>query len=196
MFETAELRRLVHNLIRIGTVRDVEGPRARVRVGENLTTWLPWCTTRAGGDAVWDSISSGEQVLVLCPSGDLAQAVICFSLYQTAHPAPDDRPGLYLRTFSDGTRLSYDKDGHVLKAALCPGGTANIAAPGGTVWSGPVTFRDAVHCDDSITAGGDLTAAGQVSDGVSAMRDMRDIYDGHGHTPGASSPPTAKMGGA
>ena len=51
-----ELLRLIHNLIRLGTIAEVDHARARVRVqsGELLTNWLPWIEARAGTTRDWD----------------------------------------------------------------------------------------------------------------------------------------------
>ena len=46
----SELLRLILNLIRFGTIADIDhdAQRVRVLVGKNTTTWRPWITFRAG----------------------------------------------------------------------------------------------------------------------------------------------------
>lgn len=58
-----ELLRLVHNLIRLGTIAEVDHSHAQVRVqsGELLTNWLPWLEARAGTTRTWSAPTVGEQ---------------------------------------------------------------------------------------------------------------------------------------
>lgn len=46
--DQSELLRLILNLIRFGTIADInhDTQRVRVKVGENTTTWRPWITLR------------------------------------------------------------------------------------------------------------------------------------------------------
>ncbi|WP_161781493.1 phage baseplate assembly protein V [Janthinobacterium lividum] len=47
--DLSDLLRLLQNLIRLGTVAEVNGAKARVRLKPTLTTeWLNWATRRAG----------------------------------------------------------------------------------------------------------------------------------------------------
>jgi phage baseplate assembly protein V len=116
MNNTAELLRLINNLVRLGTIAEVDHDAARVRVqiGELLTAWLPWLEARAGTTRTWSPPTVGEQVVVLSPGGDLAAAVVLTGLYQDAHPAPSDDENLIGRWYPDGTRIEYDHDAHRL----------------------------------------------------------------------------------
>ncbi|MDC8802562.1 phage baseplate assembly protein V [Halomonas pacifica] len=106
----AELLRLIHNLIRLGTVAEVDhaAARCRVQVGEILTGWLPWLELRAGTTRDWDPPTLGEQVLVLSPGGEPAAGIVVTGLYQAAHPAPADSPNLQRRLYPDGTRQQHN----------------------------------------------------------------------------------------
>ena len=77
MNSLAELARLIENLIRLGTVAEVqvEPPRVRVKTGNVTTAWRPWFALRAGEDREWDPPTVGEQVILFSPSGNLAQGV-------------------------------------------------------------------------------------------------------------------------
>jgi phage baseplate assembly protein V len=56
----SENTQLLHNLIRSGTVVQIAGGRARVRLSPKLTTaWLRWVTHRAGDARTWWSPSVG-----------------------------------------------------------------------------------------------------------------------------------------
>lgn len=112
MNNAAELLRLIENLIRIGTVAEVDHARARLRVksGGLLTAWLPWAAGRAGETRDWNPPTIGEQVLVFSPGGDTASGVVMTGLFQSAHPAPSDASGIIGRWYPDGTRIEYDHE--------------------------------------------------------------------------------------
>ena len=77
MTNIAALSRLLENLIRFGTVAEVQmqPPRVRVKTGDLLTAWLPWIALRAGLDKDWDPPTENEQVILFSPSGQLANGV-------------------------------------------------------------------------------------------------------------------------
>lgn len=114
----ADLLRMLHNLVRLGSVEEVDHARsrARVRMGNLLTDWLPVMTARAGGDRTWWHLDAGEQVLVLSPGGDLAHGLVLGSLYQSDHPAPSDDPDLHRTEYKDGTVIEYHRADHRLRA--------------------------------------------------------------------------------
>ena len=171
-FDITELNRRVANLLTLGTVIDADYGQARVRVqiGEIATTWLPWMTRRAGGDSDWWAPEIGEQVMVLSPSGELAQGIVLLSLYSDAHPAPVNEPTQHHSRYADGAVLEYDRKTHHLKAQLPAGATAEVIADGGVTIVGDV----------SVT--GHITASGDISDHTRSMQAGRDIYNGHDHT--------------
>lgn len=108
----AEAFRLINNLIRIGTIAEVDHVRARARVkaGDNLTGWRPWLTLRAGTTVDWDPPTVGEQVVLFSPAGDLAQAIILTGLFR--QNAPSTSADEYKRVYPDGSEITYD---HVKK---------------------------------------------------------------------------------
>lgn len=105
-----ELYRLLHNLVRIGTVSDVDHERQRVRVvtSGNVTDWIRWGEARAGDARTWWPLSVGEQVLIVAPGGDLATAVVACRLYSAAHPAPGSRAKTHITVYPDGASETYD----------------------------------------------------------------------------------------
>ena len=119
-FDQAELSRLVANLIRVGTVSDVDYAKARIRVqiAEIKTDWLPWIEARAGGDVSWWAPETGEQVMVLSPGGDTAQAVALPALFRAAAPPPADTADKRKVTFADGASVEYDRAAHLLTVDL------------------------------------------------------------------------------
>ncbi|EJW0628544.1 phage baseplate assembly protein V [Escherichia coli] len=78
---SAELMRLLSNIIRTGIISEVDEKSwcVRVRSGELETGWLRWNTTRAGAFNVWLPPSPGEQVVIACIGGNPEFVVIPIS---------------------------------------------------------------------------------------------------------------------
>ncbi|SPJ35252.1 phage baseplate assembly protein V [Kushneria phyllosphaerae] len=155
-----ELARLMQNMIRLGTVAEIDHAAARVRVttGDLLTEWLPWCETRAGRTQTWNPPTVGEQVLLLAPGGELAGAVVLGAINSNANPAPTDDPNLTRWDMPDGAVIEYDHAGQHLRADLP--GSAAITAPAGVTVTGPVTIKGPLHVTEVITTPVDVIAAG------------------------------------
>lgn len=156
MNSLAELNRLIENLVRFGTVAEVQlkPPRVKVNSGGITTTWLPWLTLRAGEDQVWDPPTVDEQVLLLSPSGQLANGVAITGLFSDSIPANGDRAGLHRRTYADGAVIEYDSVAHHLDVTLPAGGTTNLVSDGGIHIVGPITHEgDYTQTGDYVQTG-------------------------------------------
>ena len=116
-FNFSELDRRLHNLIRLGTIKgaDYKNAKVRVEIGELVTDWLPWLTAIAGNDRNWSAPSIGEQVVVLSPSGEMAQGVVLSALYQQKYPPPTDNEKEHIVIFEDGAEVKYNKENNLLK---------------------------------------------------------------------------------
>lgn len=160
MNNVAELLRLINNLIKTGTIAEIdhEGPRVRVRSGDLLTNWIPWCERRAGATRDWDPPTIGEQVILLSPGGDPASAVVLCSINSAANPPPVNAANLTHRLYPDGAVIEYDHEAHHLRAVLP--GSAEVTADGAV----SVTAQGAIDiesaADISITAAGYITLSG------------------------------------
>ncbi|GAB7553131.1 phage baseplate assembly protein V [Novosphingobium sp. 11B] len=149
-------------LIRLGTIAtvDLDAKRCTVLYGDEddddggaTTPPIRWLAPRCGKTKVSSPPSVGEQVILLCPDGQLAAAVALAGIDQDAFPLPSW--GLTEGVeFEDGARITYDPVGHALTATLPGGGTALIEAPGG------MTIRGDVTVEGTITASEDVVAAG------------------------------------
>ena len=90
----ADINSRLARMMRIGTVVELDEAAARVRVtcgagdGKITTAWLPWITARAGPDRTWWALEPGEQVMVLSPSGEMAQGVVLGSYLQRCPSGP------------------------------------------------------------------------------------------------------------
>ena len=112
-----DMNRRMANVIRLGTVEELDetGALVRIRSDEFLTDWLPWITTRAGPDRTWWALEVGEQVAVLCPSGEINQGIVLGSIYQDQFPPNGKRKDVHRTTYKDGTVVEYDRALHVLR---------------------------------------------------------------------------------
>lgn len=144
---TAELIRLLENIIRIGVIFAVDEKRwlVRVKSGELETNWLRWNTTRAGAFSIWVPPSVGEQVWMGCIGGNPETAVIIGSLYSSDHPSPGNSLKEIVLTAPDGARFSYDAQAGALEAQGMK--TAHIKASVGVTLETPV-----VECTSLLKA--------------------------------------------
>lgn len=174
MNEYAALSRLIENLIRLGTVAEVDHgslkdkrpPRLRVQSGELLTGWLPWVAFRAGTSTEWDPPTVGEQVVVFSPSGQTAQGIALTGLVSEQYPANADRAGLHRRTYADGAVVEYDSVAHRLRAILPEAGITDLTSPGGINIIGPINHQGDYtqtgnqNVTGTVTVSKDVIAAG------------------------------------
>lgn len=115
--DIAELIRLLENIVRTGTVTEIDEGKWRVRVqsGELETTWLRWNAQRAGAFKVWVPPSIGEQVWFLCLGGNTDVAFIGGSLYSDDNPAPGASRNEMAVTAPDGATFRYDAEAGALQ---------------------------------------------------------------------------------
>lgn len=131
----AEAERILANLIRVGTVAELDAANARVKINvSGLTTdWLPWTTSRAGATRTWSAPRAGEQVLLLAPHGDLAQGVVVPSIYQDDHPAPADSQDKETTVYPDGSTVEYNSASNTLTVTVADGGNVVINCKHATI---------------------------------------------------------------
>ena len=128
MTNAAELLRLLHNLIRFGTIAEVDHgnpdvdppvpPRVRVDIGDMKTGWLRWIESRAGTTRTWCPPTVDEQVIVISPGGDLNAGVVHTGLFRDLHPAPSDNGDHFRVVMPDGAVIDYNHIEHHLKVDI------------------------------------------------------------------------------
>lgn len=116
-FAISELNRKLANIIRIGLVKEVDYEKAKVRVkiGEFLTDYLPWITSKAGKDRDWSPPDIDEQVMIFSPLGELSLGVVLGGIYQEKYPASENKRGINSVKIQDGTKFTYNKWKHHLE---------------------------------------------------------------------------------
>lgn len=165
-----DLARLISNLIRNGFVSavDVDAKLCRVTSGELTTNWIPWLSLRAGTTRTWSAPSEGEQVILLSPEGDTANAVALLGLNSDTYPAPANRGDLHVVQHGDGAAISYNETLHRYEIALPAGSKVAVLASGGIETSGSVTAKGNLAAGTGAS-GSFTTPTGQtvmVSDGI------------------------------
>jgi phage baseplate assembly protein V len=155
-FESTEMDRRLSNLIKFGTVQEVDYPHAvvRVKAGDILSGWLPWQTQRAGNNITWHAPEIGEQVIVLSPSGEMNQGVVLTGLYQSLKPPPVATADKHHIVYSDGAVIEYDRATHHLKAILPDGATTALTSTGGMTIIGNITLTGTLTASVDVIANG------------------------------------------
>lgn len=124
-----DIPRLLRNLIRIGTVAevDLDAGTCRVNTGGNVTDWLHWLTARAGRSRSWWAPSAGEQVLLFCLGGELDTAFVMPAVFSDEFPAPSASADAVHVTFPDGAVIEYKPKTGALLATGIKSATVNAA---------------------------------------------------------------------
>ncbi|CRH30649.1 phage baseplate assembly protein V, partial [Pantoea ananatis] len=106
-----EIMRLITNLIRTGTVSDVDPVNwlCRVKTGDLETNWINWLTLRAGNTRTWWQPTVGEQVMLLSMGGNLETAFALPAIYSDAFPPPDYSENGSTTQFIDGGIFQYEQ---------------------------------------------------------------------------------------
>ena len=179
--QIAEILRLLRNLIRIGTVSEVnlDDALCRVDTGQNTTGWLHWLTARAGKTRAWNAPSVGEQVLILCLGGELDTGFVLPGIFSDASPAPSAAADSLHWSFPDGAVIEYEPETGALIATGIQ--TATIKAAVKILFDSPE-----VECTAHLKAktfdfseGGKMTGDVEHSGGKLASNGV--IVDDHDH---------------
>lgn len=142
-------------MLRFGTIASVDLAAARcvVETGDVLSPPCRWIEPRAGATRTWSPPSIGEQVLLLCPGGDLAAGVALRGIYSDAMPSPGNSLRELIR-YKDGAEISYDPETHALEVNLPDGANVTIVAQGGIGMIGDLHVSGTINASiDVITNG-------------------------------------------
>ncbi|EME1212657.1 phage baseplate assembly protein V [Salmonella enterica subsp. enterica serovar Anatum] len=161
--QLTEIMRLITNLIRTGTVTEVDRENwlCRVKVGSLETNWINWLTLRAGGARTWWCPSPDEQVVVLSMGGNLETAFVLPAIYSNQFAPPSDSVDGCVTEYPDGGWFEYEPATgrwHVrgIKSMVINGG---VTQGGGAMSSNGVVMDK--HGHTGVKSGGD-TSGGPV----------------------------------
>lgn len=169
----ADIRRRLDSIIRPGTVYAVDHTKARCRVksGELLSDWLPYLARRAGNVREWEPVTTGEQCIIISPSGELAAGFVLLGLFSEAFPAPSASSTAHVTQYADGALISYDQATHALVVTLPANGTASLNAPGGVSIVGNISVTGTVTVSADVVAAG-ISLVNHKTTGVTGGNDL------------------------
>lgn len=209
-----ETNRQIANLIRKGTIAELDHAAARCRVtsGELTTNWLPWCAIAAGTTIDWNPPTVGEQVILLAPGGDLADAVVLRGLYSETAEPPSQSEHTHTTKYPDGAVIEYDHEQHKLTATFPEGAHVLLVAPEtveirttvltviasesvtfdtpNAIVTGDLQVDGAITAGTTINAGGniesdaDVLAGGDVKAGAISLKQHKHLEKGDGQPTG------------
>lgn len=157
MHSPDDTSRQIGDLIRFGTVETVDGATVTVRDGEVVSPPLPWVTL-SGGWILWIAPTKGQQVTLLCPSGDIEGAIVLNGLYSKAFPPPAEGLTAALQS-PDGARFAYDPETQQLMFDLLSGAMKVLAAAGIEL-TAPVKITGDVEITGKLSITGDVDVTG------------------------------------
>ena len=175
-YALSDLAKRLSNIIRIGTIFEinVQIAKARVKIGELETDFLPWANANSGSNNSWNPPEIDEQVIVLSPSGDLSQAVILPSIYK--NNASNSDQNIKSITYQDGSKISFNVSS----------GTLDLDLKGDVIIK--VVGNANIEGDNiNITASSNITLDGNVDLGGSGGQPIARIGDKVEITGGSSA---------
>lgn len=154
-FNVAELTRMLHNMIQITTITSVDFDNKvfRVRIGEaesNESAELPWPAEIGRNFRRWRPLRTGQQIVIACPSGDPAQAVMIGEIYSDSLPPPCDSPELDVIEYDNGNRIEHDAANGEIRVKA----KGNVIVNGDVVADG-ISLKNHVH--KGVTPGKGMT---------------------------------------
>lgn len=175
--QLTEIMRLITNLIRTGTVSEVDPVNwlCRVKTGDLETNWINWLTLRAGNTRTWWAPTVGEQVVLLSLGGNLETAFALPAIYSSTFPPPSDSEAGSVTEYPDGGWFEYDPARHrwLIK------GVQNVVIEGAENME-LNTKRFALNAEQAqINA--EITINGGVTQRGGAMSSNGVIVDDHDH---------------
>ncbi len=139
-----ELRRLINNLIVVGTVTESKSADgvslARVKILDRVSDFLPVVQTANSFKTHAVPVRPGEQVIVLSPFGNGDSGFIIGSIFNKGQKEPQGYgENKEVTEFSDGTIISYDTAAKLLDVNAV--GDINITCKNATINSTAATVN-------------------------------------------------------
>ena len=172
-YALSDLAKRLSNIIRIGSIFEinVQTDKARVKIGELETDFLPWANSNSGNNNSWNPPEIDEQVIILSPSGDLSQAVILPSIYK--NNASNYDQNIKSITYQDGSKISFNVSSGTLDLDLK--GDVTIKVVGNANIEGD---NINITASSNITLDGNVDLGGSGGQGVARIGDKVEITGG------------------
>ena len=147
---------------------DLGAGLAVIEVGEIISPPLPWVEAFAGVFRSWSPPSEGEQVVLLCPEGEIEGGILLRGLSSEQFPLPNN----------SADHSIHGAEGLIF--TLTPAGL-QITAPEGVDITADVRITGNVEVTGNIDATGDMNASGTVT-GESDVIGSGISLKGHTHS--------------
>ncbi|MFU0853486.1 phage baseplate assembly protein V [Kluyvera cryocrescens] len=175
--QLTEIMRLITNLIRTGTVTEVDRDNwlCRVKVGELETNWINWLTLRAGKSRTWWCPSPGEQVVLFSLGGNLETAFALPAVYSNQFPPPSDSEDGSVTEYDDGGWFEYEP----ATGRWYVRGIKSMVIEA----ADNITFKTSEFVVEAVNMriNSDVVINGSVTQGGGAMSSNGIVADKHGH---------------
>lgn len=179
--DIADILRRIENLIRLGTVAEVDlsstPARCRVKSGNITTDFLPFINGRAGTTSDWDPVTIGEQVMILSPSGETGAGIVMPAIHQASIPAPSASADEFVRKFPDGATIKYNHaSGHLdvigIKTATIQAETSVLIDTPDATFTGNVQIHGNTTIDQKLTYKGGMQGSSESGASASISGDV------------------------
>jgi phage baseplate assembly protein V len=172
-YALSDLAKRLSNIIRIGTIFEInhQTAKARVKIGELETDFLPWANSNSGNNNSWNPPEIDEQVIILSPSGDLSQAVILPSLYK--NNASDSDQNIKSITYQDGSKISFNVSSGTLDLDLKGDVTIKVVG-NANIEGGNINIKG----NSNITLDGNVDLGGSGGQPIARIGDKVEITGG------------------
>ena len=106
----AEVERRLKNVVRYGTVEEVDYKKGLVRIkdGELLSGWMPWHDV-GGAIKTWTPPAKGQIAVVFAPSGEVSTGIAFAGQFSDKNPQNHDKGAEYRMTIG-GTSILVTGD--------------------------------------------------------------------------------------
>ncbi|MFV0261380.1 MAG: phage baseplate assembly protein V [Kluyvera sp.] len=196
----------LNRMVQFGEVIEVDPVKRRANVKfpalGGVSLWLKIGVRRALGVSAVHTYSVGEQVVCLMtPVGDVTTGAILCATHNDQDEPWTDSADIEGVKYADGTEFSYDMASKEFNVSLLDGSVsirmteAGIVFKGKTTFEDPANFRQAVTCDETLDAKGNISTDAELSDKTGTMSSVRETYDDHDHNydDGTTDKPNQKM---
>ena len=149
--QITETKRLLHNLVAVGTVLEVDAAQGRMRlsIGDNETDWVSIPAMASGALKVWRCPTLGEQFVIVNQSGNLGNAIALAALPSDDNPNPS----------SNADEIVFDMPAgrFVVNQAT---GKANLSLNELTLDIANININGDISQNGKLTASDDVVASG------------------------------------
>lgn len=120
LFEKVDrLEKKMSNMIKQGVAHEIDKNRIKIKAGNFVSGWLTVMQPMAGEDQEFNPVTKGELFLALYPGGVVESGYALRGASYDSMPLPSEASDkVFVKKFSDGSKITYDKESHELNADI------------------------------------------------------------------------------